>query len=509
MVLPTVVKGQPHVAAHNAEREVINAIDARTSDAALGAKYFRSSAASIIEIGNSLASQGVLSYYDRLSSGTISFSQLSYIGWALPKTSGKFFCKGVGAFGGHTMQQIIDDFLDDAIAADPDYISLQVFTNNVGPILAATQTFEQAWSQYMQIVGAIIEAGITPIIYTVPPINTVTNSGAGLALLTKINLWLKFTAWVNGWPIVDFHAALVDPATNNFVAANTVDGVHLTAAGAKLVGAALANTLNAIPMNSRSPLWPSYNPSLMLPDVVQTSAAADKWYSTGITTGGWSFKTIQSPMWKGKSTIITRGSGGDYNLFGPIDSSLWIPGHKIRVATAFDASLVPTGGSWSVYLYNATQFQAVVGYTAMPLSLTNKSLTILTGTTTSGSAIISAAAGTFKPEHQGCGVSSVNPTGLVSAIPDNTIIRAVSADGTQAYLESAITGLPVNATATAAGVAHITISGPLPIAIFEFEVQLDMAGDSMLMVASVAGAAGVTVNAAQTTVMDLTALGLD
>lgn len=482
---------------------VTGPIDTTAHTQAVGdARYLRTGIATIIDVGNSIASNGTLSYYDRCASGAISFGSLSYMGWAMPKTFGRFRCKGVSAIGGYTMEQILDELLVPALEADPDFIHLQVFTNSVAGVIAGTQTFAEAQAIYMQIVDAIVDAGIIPIIATVPPINTVTNTGTGLTVLTKINLWLKRLAHSRGWPLADYHTALVDPATNNFVAAYTSDGVHMTTAGAKVMGEVLAATMNAVPSNARSPLWGSYNPNLMQPDCCTTSAAADKWVGSGNTTGGWAFKSIQCPAWKGNSYILTRGSVADYSITAPINTALWVAGHTVRVAFQVDASAVPAGGGWSVQLFNATQSQVICGFTAMADTLTHKSVTQTGCTTTSGSKVVSGApAGTFRPDHVGLGLSAVGTTGLISAFPANTLVTNVSADGTTVYASA-------NATDSRAGISVVTISGPQPLAIFEFEVQPDMVGDTIYPGATVAGAAGTTLNISQMTIQDITALGV-
>ncbi len=466
------------------------------------ARYLRTAVATVVDLGNSIASQGTLSYYDRISSGALSFGPVSYMGWAMPKTFGRFRLKGVAAAGGYTMEQIIAELLEDAIDANPDFVHLQVFTNNLAPIIAGTQTFAQAQALYMQIVDAIVAAGIIPIIATVPPITTVTNTGTGLTVLTKVNLWLKRLAGANGWPLVDYHGVLVNAADNNLTAAYTVDGVHMSGAGAKVMGEALAATLNSIPTKGRSPLWGSYNPNLMQPDCVMTSAAADKWVGSGNTGGSWVFKSVEGPMWKGKSYIITRGSVADYAINAPITAGLWVAGHRIRVSFQFDATLVPASGTWSIGLWNATQSQYICGYAGMTDVLTHKSLTVLNCTTTSGSKVVSGApAGTWKPEHVGCGLSSVGSIGLLAAFPANTVVTNVSADGTTLYASN-------NATDSRTS-ACVTVSGPQPVVIFEFDVDADMVGDTIYPVATVAGAAGVTLNPSQVTIQDITALGVE
>ena len=460
-------------------------------------RYLRKArSGSIIDLGNSIASGGVLSYYDRTASGTISFSPVSYMGWAMPKVQGRFWLMGVAAQGGFTAEQIRDTHLGPAIAAGPDYIHMQVLTNNINLVITGVQTLAALKAVYMQMIDAIVAAGITPIIATVNPINTL-NTGTGLTVMTKVNGWLKRLAAKNGWPLADYHTALVNPADNNYVTGYSSDGTHLTAAGARVMGAVLADTLNAIPATARSPLFGAYNPNLVLHDCALNAAGSDKFAGFGTSTGGFAFKTSTGPFHKGNSIILTRGTAGNYGMIANADPVVWVAGHRIRVSFNIDASAVPAGGTWRAYLYNFTPFQVICGYSLMSDTLTNKSITVAGATTTAASKLISAAAGTFKPEHVGCVVSGA--VTVNNAIPAGTLITGVSADGTQAYMSA-------DASLSGAGTVSLTVAGPPCPVIFEFVVQADMVGDTIGFYYGPDDLAGTTLACSQITVQDLDAL---
>jgi lysophospholipase L1-like esterase len=461
-------------------------------------RYLRSGLLVVGDLCNSIGINGTLSYYNS-SQGAIGLGAISYFAYALPKTKGRFRYGGNAGHVGWTSTQIITDYLPTAMASNWDYVHLQVMTNDIG----AGFTFAQTQANVIYMVTQLLSVGKTPILCTMPPLGPATgfNTGAGLTLLTKLNLWVKRYAEAMHLPCVDYHTVCVNPSNNAWLAGYAnADDIHPVSLGAQAMGNALAEVLNAIPGFKQNPLIGAYNPNMMLPDAVITSALSDKWTSAGPTTGGWAFKAVtSSAFFKGTSWVVTRGTGGDYQLFGPIASGLWVAGHRVRVACAFDASNVPASGTWSVYLYNVTQLQAICGYTAIPYTMTNKSVTVTDGTTTSGSKVISSPSAPFRPTHVGCTVSSA--VGVTAGIAAGTTIVGVSMDGTQAQMSA-------NASATASGTAVITVSGEPCIMVFEFDVQADMVGDDIRLAVNIGGAAGCTVGVAQATVQDITALGI-
>jgi lysophospholipase L1-like esterase len=58
-----------------------------------------------------------------------------------------------------------------------------------------------------------------------------------------LNEWLYRYAAANGHPFVDFYGALVNTANGDYTAAYTSDNIHPTAAGAKVMGQAVATAL--------------------------------------------------------------------------------------------------------------------------------------------------------------------------------------------------------------------------------------------------------------------------
>jgi len=452
------------------------------------------------DLTNSIGINGVLSFYDYTTSGAMVLGNLSYMGYAMPKTNGRFRYGGLAGHVGYTSTQLLA-YLPAVLATDWDFVHLQVITNDP----ANGVSFATTKANITQMVDEILAAGKTPILSTAPPLGSPVggNTGTILTTLTKDNGWVKRFAAARRLPLVDYHGVTVNPADNNPISMGTfwnADGVHPLAPGAKAMGDELARVLNTILTRSTSPLAGSYNPNLMLPDAVITSAGSDKFTYSGTTTGGWGLKASTGPFWKGNQVIINRGSGGDYAATGPIAPGLWVAGNKVRVAFALDVSACPAGGSWSASLYNFTQAQAICGFSGMVNTMTNRSVSVTDCVTTTGGTArtITSASAPFRATHVGCAIQ-IN-SGVTTVLPAGTTIQGVSMDGTQAYLTAGAT--------VAASSLCATVSGEPCTAVFEFTVQSDMVGDTIGVLANAAGAAGTVVGLAQATVQDITALGI-
>lgn len=482
--------------------EVQNKLDTDSLGAALAAdrtletRFLKAHSTPIYgALGNSILINGTLNYYAGVPSaiGAATCGNLSYVGWALPRTRGKFAFGGFYGHVGYTSTQLLA-YLTDVVASGWDYCELMVVTNDwaAGIPIATTK------ANVVTMVDTLLAAGITPVIPTAPPISTVAGdyTGAGLLWITSINAWLKSYAGRRNLLLVDYHTALVKGSDQAWTAAYSGDGLHPNNVGAKVMGDVLAAALNSLPHQPRNELEGAYNTTLLLPDAVVTSAAADKWVGSGSTSGGFAYRLVAGDGWRGNQAVLTRGSGGDYGLNGPTTLASWIAGHRVRLAFNIDVSNVPTSGTWSAYLYNFTQLQPIAGFSAMTDTMTVRSVTVTDGVTTSGSPVVTSASAKFRPEHVGLPISATSF--ITQAIPSGAKVIGVSADGTTATMS-------VNATATQAS-SVITVHGPPCVAVFEFTVQADMVGDTIAFATAIGGAAGVTLGISQVTLTDLTQL---
>jgi len=473
------------------------ALEAKVEELAASNPHLVKTGPQIIgDLTNSIGINGVLSYYDYATSGAMVLGGISYMAYAMPKTNGRFRYGGLVGHVGYTSTQLLA-YLPDAIATDWTHVGLQVITNDPLNLPFATTK-----ANIITMVDTILAAGKTPILYTAPPLGAAVggNTGAPLTKLTQANLFVRRLAAKLGLPLVDFHSVTVNPSDNNWLAGYSGDAVHPLAPGAKAMGDELARVLNSIPGRTTALLAGSYNPNLMLPDAVLTSAGSDKFTYSGNTGGGWGLKAMSGPFWKGNQVVINRGSIADYGAAGPIASGLWVAGNRVRVSFGLDVSACPAGGTWSASLYNVTQAQAICGFAQVPAVMTNRSVSVFDCVTTTGgtSRIITSASAPFRTTHVGC-VVQIN-SGVTTVLPAGTTIQGVSMDGTQASLSA-------GATVAASGLCATVAGEPCPV-VFEFTVQSDMAGDTINVLANAGGAAQTVVGLAQATVQDITALGI-
>lgn len=446
------------------------------------------------QLGASITNNGTLSYYDKTLSGTVSYGNLSPMGTALLKTRGKFVAGGVAATNGYTTAQMISTHLPNVLLSNWDYCIVGEVTNDLGNGV----TVADSKANITTIITALVNAGIVPILTTVPP-NNANASGAGLTWITQYNEWIKRQARILRVPIVDYHSVLVNPADNNYVTAYTADGTHPTSTGAKVMGDALADVLNSIPGPSRAPLSASYNPNLLIPDVCGTSAGSDKFTASGNTTGGWCYGLMTSTKWKGNAPTIVRGSVGDYSISWPVTTAGIVTGHRARLSAGIQSNLTVGSGTWSATLYNVTQSQVIAGFSAMSNPADDGTTCIATdASVTSGSPTITCA--TSKP-FKGSMVG--NPVAVLSGVStrfaSGATILKVAADGSTATCSA-------NANANASSQTVVVLGTPQVIA-FEFDVQADMVGDTLAFIIAATGAAQTVISGSQITLADLTALG--
>lgn len=459
-------------------------------------RYLKTPSSGIIgAIGASITSNGTLSYYDRALSGLIVYGAIHPMGHALLRTRGRFTAGGIAATNGFTTQQMIDTHLPSVLASNWDYCIIGEVTNDLGNGLPVTTTK----TNILTIIEAIRQKGILPILTTVPPNDSYT-SGSGLLWITQYNRWIKWVARENGFPIVDYHAALVSASLNGFISGYTADGTHPTANGAYPMGVALTDCLNAIPGPERAPLASSYNPNLAIPDVCATSAGSDKIVGAGSVLTGWCYMPQTSTKWKGNAPAIVRGSGGDYAVTYPVNAGAMIAGHRMRLSFGVQAFCVVGTGTWGAYLYNNTEFKAVAGFQGVTHPLHDGSVTVqLDAAVTSGQNTITCTTSKpFKPNMVG-NVVSVN-SGVTSRFAAGTTITGISAQGDIAYCSS-------NAVSSASAQTVIVLGTP-QLAVFEFDVQADMVGDSFSVYFLAGTGVQTMIAPSQVTLEDLTALGV-
>lgn len=142
--------------------------------------------------------------------------------------------RGVFATGGATLQSIQAIHLPQALALNPKPGALVLAggTNDVGSV-----GYVPAGSKatLLEMIADTQEAGVVPILWTLPPRN---DSATVNAHLQRWNAWVRYLAQSKGLQIIDAYAALVDPATGLAPVAYYLpgDGTHPNPEGHLRIG---------------------------------------------------------------------------------------------------------------------------------------------------------------------------------------------------------------------------------------------------------------------------------
>jgi lysophospholipase L1-like esterase len=161
---------------------------------------------------------------------------LSFLAQGVALTGGRALYGGGFGEAGRTTSQIFGGQLDRALAQRPRAIVIVAGTNN---ITVGEPWATQAKDDYRAATSKIAAAGVTPVLTTLLP----RDDGRAPQTLA-FNDWLRSFAASRGYPLADLHAVL-STADGRFLPGTNRDSLHLNAAGARLAGTALGQTLTA------------------------------------------------------------------------------------------------------------------------------------------------------------------------------------------------------------------------------------------------------------------------
>lgn len=368
-------------------------------DVAFTGAYARLPLESVVwAIGDSITANG---YTAPTSTNGATYTGSSYLQWASQLSGARFRFGGIAATGGYTSAQVLATHLPTVLAAKPQACVVLCGTNDVPLGGAATMT------NLMSIWTTLARAGITPILATLTPRNDFV---AGNNQIITLNSWIARQARLNGWPLVDFYAAVVDPATNIYLSGYNLDTVHPNVVGAKAMGQALATQMSNL-MGYNSLQLPALPVANAWPGV-GSIVAANALHLTGTgQPSNWGYDFGSGATFSLSAMSANEGVGNWFNMtrtgtdFGyrPAQSITLVPGNRMSIGFRYKTTnVVSTGATFELRLAttstanNLWRFQAITGVdvalgtvyeefvvpVSIPLTTCKYMFTILTGNAT-------------------------------------------------------------------------------------------------------------------------------
>jgi lysophospholipase L1-like esterase len=164
----------------------------------------------------------------------------------------RFVPRGIG---GQTSSQILLRFEDDVVALTPVAVVILAGSNDVraafGPPAAIGPMAEARVARHVTAMADIAKArGVRVAIGTLPPVRAGLAGGRAAGrrdagVIVRVNAWLRDFAAARAYPLIDFHAVLVDDG-GALGSDLSTDGVHPNAAGYERMAAALAPVIEQL-----------------------------------------------------------------------------------------------------------------------------------------------------------------------------------------------------------------------------------------------------------------------
>ncbi|MEV8023649.1 SGNH/GDSL hydrolase family protein [Microbacterium sp. NPDC080220] len=251
--------------------------------------------------------------------------------WATLASEGKWTLAGVAATAGYTPAQILATHVPNVIA--------RATPGDTVVVLAGTNGASTAMNDIPRIHEALRAAGLHTVAVTTPPRNSAPSTPQTL------NAALQAWAASYGVPIADAHAALVDATTGGYVTGwDNGDGVHLSEAGAKVLGETIAATLSTLFDTAVSPLVPFNTPAtnyLQTKPLALSSPTVGTDFQNLTSVGTGSFLPAAFAAAKGGYGYVANR--GDTDISGRFGTYALVAGHKYRLGLAFDLALAGGG----------------------------------------------------------------------------------------------------------------------------------------------------------------------
>lgn len=230
------------------------------------------------------------------------------------RSSGRMLYGGRFAGGGQTLVSQQANFLPQILAltgsAKPGRCLLGFVTNDLGASSGVGWSLSSTGATLQACVGSLLGAGIHPVLITETPRpdNATVNAN-----VQTWNAWVRAYASMNGFDLLDFYAAAVEPTTGGWKSGYSSDNVHPLAAGVAAIATAVTpNYITRLPLadvrRSKAAdvlnLIPSGQGLFLVDTNADGRADGLSDFSTGVT-----YSIINDGLVAGKWQRIQRTSG--------------------------------------------------------------------------------------------------------------------------------------------------------------------------------------------------------
>lgn len=168
-----------------------------------------------------------------------SIKPLSWHQWAALNMNSKFWIKGFFATGGATVADIYRVHIPQVIASGATICVLMAGRND---IIQGVDIENSTIPTLKKAFADLLRGGVLPVVCTMSAQN---NDDSNRVREHQLNNWLRAFSRTERLPFVDLHSVTVDPATGNWKSGYNEDVSHPTETGAKVMGRALSDALNA------------------------------------------------------------------------------------------------------------------------------------------------------------------------------------------------------------------------------------------------------------------------
>lgn len=287
----------------------------------------------------------------------VAYAHLASQGWLL---YGK-----MAGIGGQNASQMRPRIVADALSDGGHFCGIGTSANDA----SASRPLADYADDIRVMCAAIVAAGQTPVLQL--PLTHNTNSNR--QRMDGHRRFLTAYAAANGWPVVDFQEALCDPATGDFRAGYSSDGLHPTDAGKVVMGQVLADTLQPylVPF-SAAVSWINDNaqsanlvPNSLFSTDSNADGVPDSWAKSGNAT---SSIVTGDPRITGNALRLTDTASSGFTQVQYTIPITGLPGHKV----AFTGLLRAPGPSASIALVTSG---AATNMDLRPMSASTQPLT--------------------------------------------------------------------------------------------------------------------------------------